>query len=135
MGQIGNIVEQLAMLHMRGHNTIFVSSGSITIGKMVLHRQISAVRPHLGGQVDDNVQFNEKVCATGQRGLQSLYEMLFAHYQLNCSQVLASDADFREPRVQENLMDGEEVGELLVIVGKSGASRPIDRSWTSESFR
>ncbi|POM78136.1 Delta-1-pyrroline-5-carboxylate synthetase [Phytophthora palmivora] len=30
-GQIGNIVEQIPILHMRDHNTIFVSSGSITI--------------------------------------------------------------------------------------------------------
>ncbi|GMF23843.1 unnamed protein product [Phytophthora lilii] len=29
--------------------------------------------------------------------------MLFAQYRLNCSQVLASDADFREPKVRENL--------------------------------
>ncbi|OWZ21038.1 Delta-1-pyrroline-5-carboxylate synthetase [Phytophthora megakarya] len=107
MGQIGNIVEQIAMLHMRGHNIILVSSGSITIGKMVLHRQYllsGSLQSHLGGQVDDNVQFYEKACAAaGQSGLQSLYEMLFAQYHLNCSQVLASDADFREPQVRENL--------------------------------
>ncbi|RLN71426.1 hypothetical protein BBJ29_007262 [Phytophthora kernoviae] len=88
MGQIGNIVEQIAALHMQGHNIILVSSGSITIG----------------GQVDGNVHFYEKACAAaGQSGLQSLYEMLFAQYHLACSQILASDADFREPRVRENL--------------------------------
>ncbi|KAJ8548484.1 hypothetical protein ON010_g11189 [Phytophthora cinnamomi] len=75
MGQIGNIVEQIAMLHMRGHNIILVSSGSITIGKMVLHRQYllsGSMQSHLGGQVGDNVQFYEKACAAaGQSGLQS----------------------------------------------------------------
>ncbi|KAG6584488.1 putative delta-1-pyrroline-5-carboxylate synthetase [Phytophthora cinnamomi] len=95
------------MLHMRGHNIILVSSGSITIGKMVLHRQYllsGSMQSHLGGQVGDNVQFYEKACAAaGQSGLQSLYEMLFAQYHLNCSQVLASDADFREPQIRENL--------------------------------
>ncbi|KAL3660516.1 hypothetical protein V7S43_014660 [Phytophthora oleae] len=107
MGQIGNIVEQIAMLHMRGLNIILVSSGSITIGKMVLRRQYllsGSMQSHIGGQVEDNVQFYEKACAAaGQSGLQSLYEMLFAQYHLNCSQILASDADFREPQVRENL--------------------------------
>ncbi|KAK1930728.1 Delta-1-pyrroline-5-carboxylate synthase 1 [Phytophthora citrophthora] len=107
MGQIGNIVEQIAMLHMRGLNIILVSSGSITIGEMMLRRQYllsGSMQSHLGGQVDDNVQFYEKACAAaGQSGLQSLYEMLFAQYHLNCSQILASDADFREPQVRENL--------------------------------
>jgi glutamate 5-kinase len=107
MGQIGNIVEQIAMLHMRGHSIILVSSGSITIGKMVLHRQYllsGSMQSHLGGELDAKVEFFEKACAAaGQSGLQSLYEMLFAQYHLKCSQVLASDADFREPRVRENL--------------------------------
>lgn len=107
MGQIGNIVEQIAMLHLRGHNIILVSSGSITIGKMVLHRQYllsGSMQSHLCGQVDGNVHFYEKACAAaGQSGLQSLYEVLFAQYHLNCSQVLASDTDFREPQVRENL--------------------------------
>lgn len=107
MGQIGNIVEQIAALHMRGHNIILVSSGSIPIGRMVLHRQYllsGSMQSHLGGQVGDNVQFYEKACAAaGQSGLQSLYEMLFAQYHLACSQVLASDADFREPQVRANL--------------------------------
>ncbi|CAI5721829.1 hypothetical protein KXD40_004597 [Peronospora effusa] len=107
MGQIGNIVEQIAALHMRGHNIILVSSGSVSIGKMVLHRQYllsGSMQSHLGGQVDDNAQFDEKACAAaGQSGLQSLYEMLFAQYHLACSQVLASDADFREPQVRSNL--------------------------------
>ncbi|KAG1701777.1 hypothetical protein DVH05_010271 [Phytophthora capsici] len=89
MGQIGNIVEQIAMLHMHGHKIILVSSGSITIGKMVLRRQYllsGSMQSHLGGQVDDNVQFYEKACAAaGQSGLQT------------------SDADFREPQVRENL--------------------------------
>ncbi|ETK97105.1 hypothetical protein F441_00331 [Phytophthora nicotianae CJ01A1] len=107
MGQIGNIVEQIAILHMRGHNIILVSSGSITIGKMVLRRQYllsGSMQSHLGGQVEDNVEFYEKACAAaGESGLQSLYEMLFSQYHLNCSQVLASDTDFREPQVRENL--------------------------------
>ncbi|CAH0475475.1 unnamed protein product [Peronospora belbahrii] len=107
MGQIGNIVEQIAVLHMRGHNIILVSSGSVSIGKMVLHRQYllsGSIQSHLGGQVEDNAQFYEKACAAaGQSGLQSLYEMLFAQYHLACSQVLASDADFREPQVRANL--------------------------------
>ncbi|ETN03702.1 hypothetical protein PPTG_15918 [Phytophthora nicotianae INRA-310] len=107
MGQIGNIVEQIAALHMRGHNIILVSSGSVPIGRMVLHRQYllsGSMQSHLGGQVGDNVQFDEKACAAaGQSGLQSLYEMLFAQYHLACSQVLASDADFREPQVRANL--------------------------------
>jgi glutamate 5-kinase len=117
MGQIGNIVEQIAALHMRGHNIILVSSGSVSIGKMVLHRQYllsGSMQSHLGGQVDDNVQFYEKACAAaGQSGLQSLYEMLFAQYHLACSQVLASDADFREPKVRANLQ--RTVRALLVV--------------------
>lgn len=32
-------LQQIASLHMMGHNVILVSSGSIPIGKMVLHRQ------------------------------------------------------------------------------------------------
>ncbi|TDH68600.1 hypothetical protein CCR75_003580 [Bremia lactucae] len=107
MGQIGNIVEQIAVLHMRGHSIILVSSGSVPIGKMVLHRQFllsGSMQSHLGGQVDKNAQFYEKACAAaGQSGLQSLYEMLFSQYHLACSQVLASDADFREPQVRVNL--------------------------------
>uniref|UniRef100_K3WIT9 Aspartate/glutamate/uridylate kinase domain-containing protein n=1 Tax=Globisporangium ultimum (strain ATCC 200006 / CBS 805.95 / DAOM BR144) TaxID=431595 RepID=K3WIT9_GLOUD len=107
MGQIGAIVEQIAMLHMQGHNIILVSSGSVAIGKMVLHRQYllsGSMQSHLGGHVGESVNFFEKACAAaGQSGLQSLYEMLFAQYHLACSQLLASDADFRIPNVRQNL--------------------------------
>lgn len=95
------------MLHMQGHNVILVSSGSISIGRGVLHRQYllsGSMQSHLGGRVGDAVNFYEKACAAaGQSGLQSLYEMLFAQYHLACSQVLASDTDFREPAVRQNL--------------------------------
>lgn len=98
---------QVAMLHMQGHNIILVSSGSIPIGRMVLHRQYllsGSMQSHLGGRVGESVNFFEKACAAaGQSGLQSLYEMLFAQYHLACSQLLASDADFRNPSVRENL--------------------------------
>lgn len=120
---------QIATLHMMGHHIILVSSGSIPIGKMVLHRQyllsgsmqvrlavrspprlsythhllVCCMQSHLGGRVGE-VEFFEKACAAaGQSGLQSLYEMLFAQYHLACSQILASDADFRRPQVRENL--------------------------------
>ncbi|EEY59273.1 delta-1-pyrroline-5-carboxylate synthetase, putative [Phytophthora infestans T30-4] len=116
MGQIGNIVEQIAILHMRGHNIILVSSGSITIGKMVLRRQYllsGSMQSHLGGQVEDNMEFYEKACAAaGQSGLQSLYEMLFSQYHLNCFQILASDADFRTDVITRRtapLLSGEKM--------------------------
>jgi glutamate 5-kinase len=47
--------------------------------------------------------FEKAMAAAGQSGLQALYEMLFSQYHLACSQILASDADFRKPRVRENL--------------------------------
>lgn len=100
-------VAQIAMLHMQGHNIVLVSSGSIEIGRMALRRQYllsGSMQQHLGGRVGDDVNFYEKACAAaGQSGLQSLYEMLFAQYHLACSQVLASDSDFREPAVRRNL--------------------------------
>lgn len=92
---------------MQGHSVILVSSGSVSIGKMVLHRQYllsGSMQSHLGGRVGESVNFYEKACAAaGQSGLQSLYEMLFAQYHLACSQILASDADFRIPAVRQNL--------------------------------
>ncbi|TMW55610.1 hypothetical protein Poli38472_010492 [Pythium oligandrum] len=107
MGKIGAIVEQIAALHMQGRNVIVISSGSVAIGKMVLHRQYllsGSMQSHLGGHVGDKVNFYEKACAAaGQSGLQSLYEMLFAQYHLACAQVLATDADFRIPHVRSNL--------------------------------
>ncbi|CAI5713208.1 unnamed protein product [Hyaloperonospora brassicae] len=107
LGHIGSIVEQIATLHMRGHRIILVSSGSVSIGKMVLRRQYllsGSMQSHLGGHVVDSATLDEKACAAaGQSGLQSLYEMLFGQYHLACSQVLASDADFREPHVRANL--------------------------------
>jgi delta-1-pyrroline-5-carboxylate synthetase len=107
LGQIGAIVEQIAILHMEGRNIILVSSGSVAIGRMVLHRQhllSGSMQSHLGGRAEESVNFYEKACAAaGQSGLQSLYEMLFSQYHLACSQILASDADFREKNVRENL--------------------------------
>ncbi|KAJ0410139.1 hypothetical protein ATCC90586_008417 [Pythium insidiosum] len=107
MGKIGAIVEQIATLHMQGRNVIVISSGSVAIGKMVLHRQYllsGSMSSHLGGRVGETVNFYEKACAAaGQSGLQSLYEMLFAQYHLACAQILASDADFRVPSVRENM--------------------------------
>ncbi|GLD96636.1 hypothetical protein PINS_up005319 [Pythium insidiosum] len=107
MGKIGAIVEQIATLHMQGRNVIVISSGSVAIGKMVLHRQYllsGSMSSHLGGRVGESVNFYEKACAAaGQSGLQSLYEMLFAQYHLACAQILASDADFRVPSVRENM--------------------------------
>jgi delta-1-pyrroline-5-carboxylate synthetase len=109
MGKIGAIVEQIAALHMQGKNVIVISSGSVAIGKMVLHRQYllsGSMQSHLGGQVGEKVHFYDKACAAaGQSGLQSLYEMLFAQYHLACSQILASDGDFREPQVRTNLKE------------------------------
>lgn len=107
MGKIGAIVEQIASLHMQGRNIILISSGSIPIGKMVLHRQYllsGSMQSHLGGRAGEKVHFHEKACAAaGQSGLQSLYEMLFAQFHLSCSQILATDADFRVPLVRENM--------------------------------
>nr|CCA21227.1 delta1pyrroline5carboxylate synthetase putative [Albugo laibachii Nc14] len=118
MGQIGAIVEQIAILHMQGIRVVIVSSGSVAIGKMMLQRQYllsGSMQSHLGGRVGHDVNFDEKTCAAaGQSGLQSLYEILFAQYHLQCSQILASDADFRDPVIRKTL---KETMQSLLQVG------------------
>lgn len=115
MGRVGSIIEQICRLHMRGKRVILVSSGAVGLGRIVLRRQAmlsGSIQAHITGRLDQSA--TPKACASaGQGGMQALYEALFSQYDVVCSQILASDADFHVPESRDNLC--RTIRELLDI--------------------
>jgi len=94
--RIAFIVEQVQRLVSRGTNVVLVSSGSVGVGKQRLGHSKSTEHEK------DHI-FMRCYAATGQPGLMSIYESMFAHYGIKCAQALVTDHDFTFVDRTENL--------------------------------
>jgi hypothetical protein len=114
--RLSSIVEQIADLRRAGVEVIFVSSGAVGAGRMLLRKQAlltSNFRQQLDGNANDDgtsQAYASSACASaGQLGLMSLFETLFqqvvwAHlirtiwqywfHSDSCSYVSSSDDSF-----------------------------------------
>ncbi|ETW06045.1 delta l-pyrroline-5-carboxylate synthetase [Aphanomyces invadans] len=111
LGRLASLVEQISMLKRQGKEVLLVTSGSIGIGRKKLHKQLllsASLRMHVQGGTAQHHALDAKkgaMAAAGQVGLMALYETLFSMYDVACSQVLVTDAEFRTPEHRANIRD------------------------------
>jgi len=103
LGRIGNLIEQIEVLARSGRQVILVTSGSVGAGRQRIRReQIFNSSPlelqSLNQSSEDvaNIAETQKraAAACGQSGLMALYDLLFSHMDLACSQLLITRNDF-----------------------------------------
>lgn len=106
VGRIGNLVEQIWRLMKRGIQVVLVTSGAVGLGKQKLNTQAllsASLRHHMEQFNKEKVVWDDKAAAAaGQSVLMSLYEALFGHYDVKCSQILVMDEDFQSDLKREN---------------------------------
>jgi len=110
LGRVGFIVEQLAWLQREGKEVLLVSSGAVGIGRQKLRHQMllsSTLRSHFNpDSVDSNKleAMDPRACAAaGQSGLMAMYDSMFQQHDVQCAQVLVTEADFRSQQRRDNL--------------------------------
>lgn len=81
------LVDQIARIKKKGYHVIVVSSGAMAAGRAVI-----GTEEH---QKDKVVQ-RQLLTAVGQVHLVSTYDKFFVEHKLNCAQVLATKADFKD---------------------------------------
>lgn len=131
--RLGSIVEQISELHHDGVEVIFVSSGAVGMGRNLLRKQArlnmsihelqNAMNPtmdrpnHLNSglsptmSISNLLQVNEHMetsaaksyAAAGQFEMMNLYQSLFSPKNVTASQILLTQADFRDPSHTRNL--------------------------------
>jgi delta-1-pyrroline-5-carboxylate synthetase len=102
LGRIGNLIEQIEVLARSGRQVILVTSGSVGAGRQRIRREQilnSSPLELQGFNVTDseaNIALIAKraAAACGQSGLMALYDLLFSHMDLACSQLLITRNDF-----------------------------------------
>ncbi|CAK4080813.1 unnamed protein product [Aphanomyces euteiches] len=111
LGRLASLVEQISMLKRQGKEVLLVTSGSIGIGRKKLHKQLllsASLRTHVQGGTSLHQSLDAKkgaMAAAGQVGLMALYETLFSMYDVACSQVLVTEAEFKTNEHRTNLRD------------------------------
>ncbi|CAK8678590.1 unnamed protein product [Clavelina lepadiformis] len=105
LGRLASIVEQVAELHADGKEVMIVTSGAVAFGRQRLGRELmmsQSVRETIRSRKNENNtssgsnrnQVDSRSCAAaGQSGLMSLYESMFAQYNISTAQVLVSKRD------------------------------------------
>lgn len=108
LGQLACIIEQIAELQNTGHRMMLVTSGAVAFGKQRLRHEFvlnQSVRQAIKtnrwktGIENDKVPVKQDIdpracAAAGQSGLMSLYEIMFAQYNISTAQILVSKQDF-----------------------------------------
>mmetsp|Transcript_32803 Transcript_32803/g.93087 ORF Transcript_32803/g.93087 Transcript_32803/m.93087 type:complete len:399 (-) Transcript_32803:304-1500(-) len=102
LGRLGSLVEQIEVLVRSGREVILVSSGSVGAGRQRIRReQIFNSSPlELQGfngtqDLTDQARIHTRAAAAcGQSGIMALYDQLFGHMDLACSQLLVTRNDF-----------------------------------------
>ncbi|KAF0683380.1 Aste57867_24592 [Aphanomyces stellatus] len=111
LGRLACLVEQISMLKRQGKDVLLVTSGSIGIGRKKLHKQLllsASLRMHVQGGTSQQKALDAKkgaMAAAGQVGLMALYETLFSMYDVACSQVLVTEAEFKTAAHRANIRD------------------------------
>ncbi|XP_064399418.1 delta-1-pyrroline-5-carboxylate synthase-like isoform X2 [Halichondria panicea] len=113
LGRLASIIEQVSWLHNRGKDVVVVTSGAVAIGKQSMRqeKQLSrSVRHALLNSRETTYSEGEdlepRACAaSGQVGLMTLYETMFAQYGISCAQVLITSNDLTHGSSQRNLLN------------------------------
>uniref|UniRef100_A0A7N0TFB6 Delta-1-pyrroline-5-carboxylate synthase n=1 Tax=Kalanchoe fedtschenkoi TaxID=63787 RepID=A0A7N0TFB6_KALFE len=111
LGRIGALCEQLKELSSRGLEVILVTSGAVGVGRQRL-RFRKLINSSLADLQKPQHEIDGKACAAvGQSSLMALYDALFSQLDVNSSQLLVTDSDFRNPDFRKQL--SETVNSLL----------------------
>eukprot|EP00475_Leptophrys_vorax_P035182 TRINITY_DN5768_c0_g2_i1.p1 TRINITY_DN5768_c0_g2~~TRINITY_DN5768_c0_g2_i1.p1 ORF type:complete len:787 (+),score=198.77 TRINITY_DN5768_c0_g2_i1:249-2609(+) len=118
VGRIGNLVEQIWRLMKRGIEVVLVTSGAVGLGKQKLNTQAllsASLREHMEKFNKERVVWDDKAAAAaGQSVLMSLYESLFGHFDVKCSQILVMDEDFQ---IEQKRINFRNTMETLLKIG------------------
>nr|AMJ39523.1 aldehyde dehydrogenase 18B copy 2 [Bixa orellana] len=113
LGRLGALCEQLKELISQGYEIILVTSGAVGLGRQRL-RYRRLVNSSLADLQNPQVEFDGKACAAvGQSSLMALYDTLFSQLDVNSSQLLVTDNDFRSVAFRKQL--SETVKSLLAL--------------------
>ncbi|CAM8927732.1 unnamed protein product [Rhodiola kirilowii] len=103
LGRIGALCEQLKELSSRGFEVILVTSGAVGVGRQRL-RFRKLINSSLADLQKPQNEIDGKACAAvGQSSLMALYDALFSQLDVNSSQLLVTDNDFRNPDFRQQL--------------------------------
>lgn len=108
LGRLGHIVEQIVDLLRDGKEVVLVSSGAVGVGNLKIQQNLvlsMPLRAHVAGNMTVDASKPSVCAATGQSGLMALYEMLFGHKQISCSQILLTELDLRYAKRRANLTE------------------------------
>mmetsp|Transcript_39195 Transcript_39195/g.98491 ORF Transcript_39195/g.98491 Transcript_39195/m.98491 type:complete len:371 (-) Transcript_39195:270-1382(-) len=102
LGRIGSLIEQIEVLVRSGRQVILVTSGSVGAGLQRIRREqiLNSSPLELQGFNRNESETARKeahrraAAACGQSGLMALYDLLFSHMDLACSQLLITRNDF-----------------------------------------
>eukprot|EP01061_Rhynchopus_euleeides_P047823 TRINITY_DN9860_c0_g2_i1.p2 TRINITY_DN9860_c0_g2~~TRINITY_DN9860_c0_g2_i1.p2 ORF type:complete len:741 (+),score=314.85 TRINITY_DN9860_c0_g2_i1:98-2320(+) len=99
IGRIGHIVEQIASLvSQHGKEVILVSSGAVAVGKRRLDFQRRLSTSFLQSDRHISDIGNRAAASAGQAAFMSLYEQMFAQFDLMVGNVLLTHADLSSPK-------------------------------------
>ncbi|KAL9672937.1 hypothetical protein QQ045_029190 [Rhodiola kirilowii] len=103
LGRIGALCEQLKELSSRGVEVILVTSGAVGVGRQRL-RFRKLINSSLADLQKPQNEIDGKACAAvGQSSLMALYDALFSQLDVDSSQLLVTDNDFRNPDFRKQL--------------------------------
>mmetsp|Transcript_5877 Transcript_5877/g.10585 ORF Transcript_5877/g.10585 Transcript_5877/m.10585 type:complete len:392 (-) Transcript_5877:206-1381(-) len=103
LGRIGSLIEQIEVLVRSGRQVILVTSGSVGAGLQRIRREqiLNSSPLELQGfnrndaETGSSKEIHRRAAAAcGQSGLMALYDLLFSHMDLACSQLLITRNDF-----------------------------------------
>lgn len=83
--RMGNLVREIATLHVQGHKVILVTSGAVAAGRSMAKNY----------QDLDPVSQRQLLSSIGQVKLIDTYKKLFDQYDINIGQILVTKQDFR----------------------------------------
>jgi len=100
LARVAATVEQIVELKNFGKEVILVSSGAIGLGsKALIDRRPGVYRNQTAG-LNGSENAEKRACAAiGQARLMTLYEMLFNHKNVSCSQILLTNQDLKNDQM------------------------------------
>ncbi|PKA56417.1 Delta-1-pyrroline-5-carboxylate synthase [Apostasia shenzhenica] len=103
VGRLGTLCEQVKELNSQGFEVILVTSGAVGVGRQRL-RYRKLVNSSFADLQKPQVELDGKACAAvGQSGLMALYDALFSQLDVTSSQLLVTDAEFKDPDFRKQL--------------------------------
>lgn len=103
VGRIGSLCEQVKELIADGIEVILVTSGAVGVGRQKLRYQ-RLMNSSFADLQKPQVELDGKPCAAvGQSGLMALYDSLLTQLDVQSSQILVTDRDFKDADFRSQL--------------------------------